>query len=867
MRQFLALLLLYTTSVYGQTKTKGVTITGVSINTNTTPPIFNSVATLPQVWGDDNECNPPGGVFDVVKHIPGDYTTANAQQANVDYAAEGVNHSWNVIVTHGNTIAPLTMLPKLVGGVMTTKCIVWTSDTPLTAGRTVCTHGMQDNVATSTDPAVRNPDCNGTGMSYQLGQTLTAIAPGAFTLANGTATNTSAYNDVASMFTIECNTTNCASVVDGAVDANGNGANHFAIYNAEIRVNSSKTCCFPVDIERGSGTAASVPSHYHFDRIWVHGDATDAGTGTQSLTDYIRINCGGNCTLSNSYGSKGIRPGAESHGVYWATAKQLKLVHNVIEGMSIGMFSGGITASVPTGASGVDIEIRRNRNTYPLPWLGNGTAGGVCGGSSCVRKNCFEQKGVVRLLYDGNICENVDNSGGQNGTLSDLNNRACTPSVCDNYAQTIQDVNYTNDVLRHGCGGLLFDANSGNPGVSGNSASTPGRNVYLGNTLLYDISVDNFSCNVSTNGIIYLGGTNHDFTVASNTRNGAGTIAHLVLAGGTGENQTGLVSGDPVWVTGCTDTSFNAGPYPFVTSLTVSGLDITYPSLGTPNATSAGCSFSNGAGWPLNFMVDHVTAVGDWYIESGNNLTVPNAVFPRGQTYQNSIITGTRGFGDPGGDKEGTTFINSFLDPTTFLSHHNVYGQRVAPTWQANHAYKLGEVAQPTGTPAHFYTVVTSGTSGGSQPAFSGTASSCVNDNTVVWQENGFRIAQTGGLPNYTEYRVLNTPISPPTTLFFPQTDFTYGSTADATSIGFQGALNSPTTGTNTCISGTPVPGINTALDLNDWHDYKLHSSSVFRNGAADGKDLGAIISDIEAAQTRTKYVCQTPCGSGPTTD
>jgi hypothetical protein len=475
-------------------------------------------------------------------------------------------------------------------------------------------------------------------------------------------------------------------------------------------------------------------------------------------------------------------------------------------------------------------------------------------------------KGAQRYLYDGNICENVDNSGGQNGTLSDWNNRACSGSICDNYAQTIQNITVTNNIYRHGCGGLLFDANSGNPGTSGNSASTPGRNFYLANVLMYDISVINFGCGVTTNGTFYFGGANHDFPVTSVTRDPTGTFSTIVLTGGTGDNQTGLVAGDPITLTTCTDATFNAGPHPYVYALSVSGTTITYPNVGTPNATSANCVFNNGAGWPLNVLVNHVTAVGDRGIYVGNNLTAANATFPRNITYLNSIFTGTRGFGNPGGT-EGTAFESAYFDTTTMLVYHTLFGQRVAPVWQAATAYKLGQVVQPSGSPAHFYTAVKSGTSGGSQPAFSGTQNSCVTDNTVTWQDNGFRISQTGGLPNYTEYQVVNTPISPPTTLYFPQTDFTYGATADATSIGFSGALNSPTTGNNSCVSGTQVPGINTALDLLDYHAYVLDSSSSYRNLASDGTNLGVSIPALDAAQTSTQYVCGSPCGSGPTPD
>jgi hypothetical protein len=825
-----------------------------------------ALAQLPLVWADDHECPASNGTFDVVKHIPGDYTTGNAQQAWVDWQTDGVNDSWHVIVTHANTTAPLTALAKLVGGVMTTKCIVWDSDTPLTAGVTVCSHGVQDNVASSTDIGIRNPDCNGSGMSYQLAQSLTSISPGSFTLANGTNTNTSAYNDVVSMFTIECNTSNCAALSTGAVDANGNGPNHFAIYNAEIRINSGQTCCFNVDMENAGVTTASLPSHYHLDRVWMHGNATDAGSGSQTLTDNARMNCGGNCTLSNSQTSKSIRPGAESHSIYYADAGQLKIVHNWIEGSSIGIFDGGISSSVPGGVSGRDLEIRRNRLTYPFPWLGNGAGGGVCGASSCVRKNCFEHKGVQRILFDGNICENVDNSGGQNGTITDFNNRACTPSACDNYTQTIQNVTATNDIYRHGCGGMVFDANSGNIGASGNSASTPGRNVFLQNDLLYDISLTNFGCGVTSNGTFYLGVTNHNFTVSSVTRNAGGTISTVVLAGGTGENQTGLVAGDPILMSGCTDTSFNAGPYPFVLASTVSGTTITYANTGTANATSAGCTFNNGMGWPNFVTLNHITAVADDANYMGTNGTLINATFPRNMTFSNSIFTGTGGLGTPG-NVDGTNFTSQWFDFTTLLTHHTVFSQRVATTWAATTAYKLGQVVTPSGNPAHFYTAVTSGASGGSQPAFSGGQRSCVTDGTVTWQENGLRVGTTGGLPNYTEYRVLNTPISPPTTLFFPMTDFTYGATADSTSIGFKGALNAPTSGSNTCTGGTQVTGINIALDLSDWHNYALDSSSSYKASASDGTALGASIPLIDAAQTSTKYVCQSPCGTGPTTD
>jgi hypothetical protein len=141
-------------------------------------------------------------------------------------------------------------------------------------------------------------------------------------------------------------------------------------------------------------------------------------------------------------------------------------------------------------------------------------------------------------------------------------------------------------------------------------------------------------------------------------------------------------------------------------------------------------------------------------------------------------------------------------------------------------------------------------------------------DGGVNWQEDGLLVPMFSGKPDYTEYLTKGVGRRPPTTLFFPYTDYTYGATADANSVGYVGALNTPTGVTNSCTSGTKVPTTyNTALNMSDWHNYKLDTSSVFRNAAADGKDMGADISKIEAAQTSTQYTCSTPCGSGPFPD
>jgi hypothetical protein len=346
------------------------------------------------------------------------------------------------------------------------------------------------------------------------------------------------------------------------------------------------------------------------------------------------------------------------------------------------------------------------------------------------------------------------------------------------------------------------------------------------------------------------------------TRNNLGTISTIVLAGGTGENQTGLVAGDPITLSGCTDATFNAGPYPFVYASTVSGTTITYPNSGTANASTSCTGFSNFDGWPKFVTLNHNTLVGDTLISSPAGSTN----YPRNYTLTNNILAGSQGWSTLGGS-DGTTFENANIDTATLIYHHNVHADRIAPSWSAGATVRLGDVVQIS-SPQHNYRAVTSGTSAGSQPTFTGTNRSCNVDNTVTWQENGTRDNLVGGLPPYTEYATMGVPTSPPVTLYFPRTSYTFGATADSLSIGFAGALNAPTTGTNTCSSGVSItPPVNSALNLSDWRSYKLDTSSVFRNAASDSTDMGANITQIEAAQTLNQYVCATACGSGPYPD
>jgi hypothetical protein len=794
-------------------------------------------------------------------------------------------------------------------------------------------------------------------MTYQSGMTLNSIPSGAFTLANGTATNTSAYNDVAKMWTVECTTVNCEAIKVADPDVNGNGPSHFAFEDVEIRLGSSVICCRPVNTHNAATTVKGTASDYGFKRVWLHGDATDVGSGSQGLADDIYADCGGNCWLVDSQTSKSIRPGFESHAGLTRSGTGMLIAHNWFEGMSVGWFTGGFNglAYTPSGASLEDSAFLRNRFTYPLPWLGNSPA--VCGGMSCTRKNATEFKGGVRVVMDGNIFENVDNSGAQSGLAVGLDVRACSASTgCDNYLQTISDITQSNNIFRNICHGVTWAGNS-TMYTAGVSVAFPMKRVNFSNNLLYNNGAGLPGCStlggaqggdgVAGDYALNPDGGNHMWTGVTVTRDATGTkataqlhqgdtknIASISLttnvvtvtlssalpqapragtadagtwvdiegvtpttfngvyqvcntagcvtpttgtfsyvksaanqsgSGGTaqsfvGESRSNLFPGDPVLVENCTDTSFQTGQtnaFVFAIAPTLpTGNTVTYPNVGTPNASTT-CDFGNGLGSPYYMNIRHNTIVASLTSDApASAQALVNANFVDHLTIIDNIFTGG---GIQSSTTEGTETENKYWNTNTLIYHHNAQADRTYPSWQANTAYRLGDVVKAPNV-ARRFVAVKNGTSGASA-TFSNATYSCLDDGTVRWQNIEGVPPQYGGGMDYTEYLTAGAPgVRPPATIFFPDHTYCYGASADSSCVGFKGGLSAPTTGNNMCptpvsaIDQVPSASIQPIFGLLDWHDYTLHTSSVFKSAASDGKDLGADISAIENAQRRSLH-------------
>jgi hypothetical protein len=761
------------------------------------PYTANSMASLSQVIADAEACRTAT-------------TTALPVLAQIVFPAGALFSATTGIV-----------LPQTVGDA-STAFIVLTSSTPLPAGQTVCSHGIQDNLATSTKPGIRNLGCSGASMNYQLGSTITNVS-GAFTLANGKATNTSTYNDVASMWTIQCTQANCSGITTAAQDANGISPHHFAIVNAEVRpLAGLSSTGAPVKIGQQTETAISqLPAHIHFAYDYIHGDWTDAPlsggvatagpTGANHIPNGIYFAACNNCSLAYSYMDGIIRPGAEGHVILLEYAQQIKIVHNWVEGASIGLFAGGVsdTITIPNFVPGTDVEDRGNRYTYPYSWMLAGDAGFCVNGLSCsgngyARKNSHEQKVAERVVYDGNINENVDNTGGQSGISLSWKVSNAGGGGQGNFWFTNENLTFTNNIMRNSCEGGSWGFRSTNATDVGGGVTLPTQLAIWKNNLTYNIDLANPGCG-SVSPIMGFRISNNDGNTwaASCTRDGAGLTSTCTLTSAAGITQSNMNVGDPVSVTTCTDTTFNTPTTGFTLALsgTLPGnLTVIYSNVGTASASSAGCTFNNIQGWPRYLTYDHNTEVLNAGAASPYNVG-GQAIqeLSRNLTFTNGIAVGG---GPNSGFGEGTRTLTKGFDGTSLTYHHNAYTSR---------------------------------------------------DSLVVCP--GHTTPAAGGMAAcYAEWDTIGTQTTI-STIWGTQTPYCSGASPDPTCIGFAGGLSTGSL----------------SFNLSDYHGYALASGSSFRAGqasqASDGADLGANISAIDAAQTSIQYSCLTACGSGPFTD
>jgi hypothetical protein len=801
-----------------------------------------------------------------------------------------------------------------------------TMDSNLPNGRTVCSHGIQDNLASSTDIGLDNADCAGNAMYYQLGSAITPVAAGSFTLANGTASNTSSYNDVQYMWTAECSGVNCTAIqtcspigtIGGqpALCAGTTiGPDHWLIEDMEARMNVGNTGNDSIVELSSTGLETSVaqyPTHIHFRKDWVHGDWTSLQAGANSLAAGFDLTCV-HCSLVDSQISQALRPGSEGHSIL-AQGTTYKIDHNWIEGESIGIFSGGFQSTSPFAIVGYvpfqDVEIRRNRLTFPYTWLGQSPITGNVNwtGSGTVRKNVLELKNGERVLYSGNIFENVDGSGGQNGAEGDWNVR----QIRTNYQFSINDITVANNIYRNSCEGFEVGGSEPIQG-DGGGVGLPFKRGWFSNNLYYGITVTNPGCgsggnsqghswgpgmgwqwqgtvseNASGTAATFVG--NCAVSGGSNGSNGGGCpgqiLSGTVVSGGTGCVNNGAVTvGPPATggiqatattqcsagaISGVTITNYGALYLATPSAIPVNGTGTVTVTLNTTaSAPAPGAEVMDvSAGDPIsitncqsvpNFNVpttNYGTTAAPIYWPSGlgpravagTNPSSLSVTFPWTATPNALDSSGYCTITTVEGAPQNLSFVHNTVvsDATNVLTSSNeaAYG----PNFQMNTLLR-NNIMVGGGWDSNRG-------EGTNTELFNYDYHTMTVDSTV-WP--------TRTASKYTEYSNnalfpagscgTSTGCNPPLTMYFPATPYCTGAASTASCVGFKGAM-----------SATTMP-----LILPDYHNFELRSDSVFYGGnaekASDGTSMGSNIPAIDSAQTQRVYVCQTSCGSGPWPD
>jgi hypothetical protein len=341
------------------------------------------------------------------------------------------------------------------------------------------------------------------------------------------------------------------------------GANHVVI--RDLWLNVSATVGYPLDFGQNSvSDPTQIPSHVGVEFSYFY--STDPKT--VAITTFIRPNCS-YCWVMNNYAENFARLGNESHGIAFVNGPgPIKIVGNWIEGGSIPFFNGGSTPgrlnAAGRAAISYDIEVRRNRFTHDPAWHLDLT-------TNYVIKNAHEYKEGRRILEAGNIYENSDTSGGQNGVILSYNIRSCSAGMfcTGNEDDDVGDITMEDSILRHGCVYAINIGPRSSGAHAGQSVSRGMSNIDMRNFLVYDIGNPEWSRG-SANGcgtaIRYLsqgaGGTPFGGLFDINSIERKNNVVMLGITSTTGMSSypwpNPFKAGDTIKVEGITaDASFN----------------------------------------------------------------------------------------------------------------------------------------------------------------------------------------------------------------------------------------------------------------------------------------------------------------------
>lgn len=470
----------------------------------------------------------------------------------------------------------------------------------------VCAGGIQDNILESTNIGLINSDCRAGGaggtFGFQLGNAVTLLSTGQFTLANNIQTSSSNYNYYQYMYEDQCTNNACVpfqmcspyAVTNANKCGSSIGPDHWEFEDGAASVAAAPgttdgEIVSAGPVITGASSLSQMASHIHFRRYWAHGSWTSLSEGSESTSAAFALGSCQYCSVVGSQVSQVLRPGNEGHDIA-ADGQQLKIENDWLEGLSSGIFAGGFT-NAPNIAGYVpaqDVQIGRVRSTFPYSWLGQmHIQNNPYYSGSLVRKNCMELKEGERILLYGSICENVDNSGAQSGNVTLFQVRNVSGGTPTNYQATINDLTVENTIYRTACSGIGLGGRSDSAAADGGGVSYPMDRVAFDNILMYGLSLDSVllsgSCTgANDSGGIKMGGGSQSWQ-GTITENSEGTGATFVAS-------CSQDAGDCIGQVSSYSIT-NAG-----TACTAGSLKISASPSGQPNDTATATYTCNAAG-------------------------------------------------------------------------------------------------------------------------------------------------------------------------------------------------------------------------------------------------------------------------------
>jgi hypothetical protein len=246
------------------------------------------------------------------------------------------------------------------------------------------------------------------------------------------------------------------------------GAHHYRFIGVEFGVAPGQNIYNIISFDAEQTSYATIPHDLIIDRCYIHGNSKG------NVSRGVALNCARTAVI-DSYISNCHGVGFDTQAIAgWNGPGPFKIVNNYLEGAGENFMLGGADASIKNLISS-DIEFRLNHIHKPLSWKKDNPS---YAGTPWTIKNLFELKNAQRVLIDRNLFENnwADAQAGFAILFTPRNQNGGSPW------SVVQDVTFTNNIVRHSGGGFNITGPDNEAGPS-----QPSRRILIKNNLIDDI--------------------------------------------------------------------------------------------------------------------------------------------------------------------------------------------------------------------------------------------------------------------------------------------------------------------------------------------------------------------------------------------